>query len=131
MPMDGRVFRQLVGDEDADLVALDGLDRRTGGLPVIAPKMGDHAGRDFPHHLLGNQVELLPIAIHLPRSRPTIERYDGLILGPACGKERRLHDRLFHRRRFRDRGCLDASRNRPCTDESCRPGGPNEGSTRD
>ena len=37
VPVDRGVLRQLVGDEDAHLVALDALDRRTGRLAVVAP----------------------------------------------------------------------------------------------
>ena len=46
MPVDGRALGQLVGDEDADLVALDRLDRRARRLAVVAPEMRLHARRD-------------------------------------------------------------------------------------
>ena len=59
MPVDARALGQLVGDEDADAVAFDGLDGRAGALAVVAPEVRLHAGRDFAHHRLGDQVELL------------------------------------------------------------------------
>ena len=37
VPMDGCVLGQLVGDEDADLVALDAFDGRPRRLAVVAP----------------------------------------------------------------------------------------------
>ena len=38
VPVDRRVLGQPVGDEDADAVAFDDLDRRTRALPVVAPQ---------------------------------------------------------------------------------------------
>ena len=38
MPVNGRLLRQLVRDEDADLVALDRLDGGAGRLAVVAPR---------------------------------------------------------------------------------------------
>ena len=66
MPVHGRVLRQLVGDEDADLVALDRLDGRAGRLAVVAPQMRLHAGRELAHDRLGDEMELLPVAVHAP-----------------------------------------------------------------
>src|SRR5439155_26585795 len=39
------VCGKLVGDEGADLVAFNGLDRRAGRLAVIAPQMRDLSSR--------------------------------------------------------------------------------------
>ena len=46
VPVHGRVLGQPVGDEDADLVALDRLDGRARRLAVVAPQMRLHARRE-------------------------------------------------------------------------------------
>ena len=79
VPMHGRVLGQFVGNEDADLVALDRLDGRTGRLAVIAPQSSRHAGRDLARHFLGDQMELLPLAVHLEGQRPAVQRHHRLI----------------------------------------------------
>ena len=83
MPVHGGVLGQLVGDEDAHLVALDRLDGRAGRLAVVAPQMRLHAGRDLAHDRLGDEMELLPVAVHAPRQGPAVERDDGLVVRPA------------------------------------------------
>src|SRR5262249_27158953 len=45
MPMDRGFLRELVGNEDPYLVALDGFDRGSRALAVIAPEICLHAGR--------------------------------------------------------------------------------------
>jgi hypothetical protein len=52
VPVDRGVLGKAVGDEDAHLVPLDGLDRRAGRLAVVAPEMRDHSIRDLPDHRL-------------------------------------------------------------------------------
>ena len=79
VPMHGRVLGQLVGNEDADLVALDRLDGRTGRLAVIAPQPRRHAGRDLARNLLGDEMELLPFAVHPEGQRPAVQRHHRLI----------------------------------------------------
>src|SRR3982074_2045636 len=71
LPMDGRMLRQFVGDEDADLVALDGLDGRARRLTVVAPEMGLHAFGEFALAGFSNQMDLLPVAGHTPPPPPT------------------------------------------------------------
>ena len=53
-----------------------------GRLAVVAPQMRLHAGRELAHDRLGDEVELLPVAVHAPGQRPAVERDDGLIVGP-------------------------------------------------
>ena len=108
VPMHGGVLGQLVRHKDADFVALDGLDGRAGRLAVVTPQMRLHAGRDFAHHGLGDEMEFLPIAIHAPRQGPAVERYHRLIVRPARWRQRRLHRRRRVRRRLGDHGGLNA-----------------------
>ena len=110
MPMHGRVLGQLVGHEDAHLVALDHLDGRAGRLAVVAPQVRLHAGRDLAHDRLGDEVELLPVAVLPPRQRPAVQRHDRLIVRPRCGHERRLHCRGGLCRRLRNGGRRRAPR---------------------
>ena len=91
VPMDGRVLGQLVGDEDANLVALDAFDGRPRRLAVVAPQMRLHAGSHLAHDRLGDEMKLLPVAVHAPRQRPAVEGNDRLVGGPARRNERRLH----------------------------------------
>ncbi|MET4020630.1 hypothetical protein ABIC10_005752 [Bradyrhizobium sp. S3.2.12] len=67
VPVHGGVFGQSVGDEDADLVALDRLDGRTRRLAVIAPQIHLHAFGELAHHGFGDEVEFLPVAVHAER----------------------------------------------------------------
>ena len=66
MPVDAGVLRQPVGDEYTDSVAFDDLDGGARRLAVVAPQIGLHAGRDFAHHGLGDQVEFLDVIVHAP-----------------------------------------------------------------
>ena len=79
VPMHGGVFRQLVGDKNAHLVALHHLDGRAGALAVVAPHVGLEAGRHFAHHRLRHQMEFLDALVHAPRQAPAIERHDGVV----------------------------------------------------
>ncbi len=108
MPMHRRVLGQLVRDEDPDLVALDRLDGRSGRLAVVAPQMGLHARRELAHDGLGDEVELLPLAVLAPRQGPAVERHHGLVIRPALRIERRLHRRFGHRGRLRQARGLGA-----------------------
>ena len=45
VPMNGGVLRQLVGDEDAELVAFDRFDGRARRLPVVAPEIAPSCHR--------------------------------------------------------------------------------------
>ena len=101
MPMHCCIFGELVGDVDADLVALDRLDRRAGGLTIIAPEIGIHARRNLAHHGFGDEVEFLPIAIHFPRQGPAVERRDRLVIRPGLWHEWSLRRRALGRRRLR------------------------------
>ena len=47
MPVHGGVLGQSVGDEDANLVALDRLDGRARRLAVVAPEVRLHAVGDM------------------------------------------------------------------------------------
>jgi len=68
--------------------------------------MADHAGRELAHDWFGDEMELLPVAVHAPGQRPAIERDDRLVVRPARRNERRLHDRFFHGCSFGDGGRL-------------------------
>src|SRR5882757_1344921 len=59
-------YRKLVGDEDADLVAFDGLDRRSRSLPVVAPQICLHAFGKFAYDRFSDEMKLLPVAVHPP-----------------------------------------------------------------
>ena len=116
VPMDRRVLGQLVGDEDAHLVAFDRLDRGSRRLAVVAPQVHLHARCKFAHHRLGDEVKFLPVAVHAPGQGPAVERDHGLIIGPARRKDRRLHRGGLGARRFRDACRLraPADRGRAC-----------------
>ena len=88
VPMNGGVLGQLVGDEDAHLVAFDRLDRRPRGLTVVAPQVCLHAWRHLTYHRLGDEMEFLPVAIHAPRQRPAVQRHHRLVIRP-CGRHQR------------------------------------------
>ena len=64
VPVDGRMFRQLVGDEDADAVAFDRLDCRARRLAVIAPEVRRHAFGHLALDRFGDKVELLDAVVH-------------------------------------------------------------------
>jgi hypothetical protein len=104
VPVDRGVLRQLVGDEDADLVALDRLDGRPGRLAVIAPEIALHAGCELAHHRLGDEMELLPVAVHPPGQGPAVQRNDRLVVRPGRRHQRRLRGRLLHGRCLGHRG---------------------------
>ncbi len=93
VPMHRGVLGEFVGDEDADLVALDRLDGRARCLAVIAPQIDGHAGSEFAHDRLGDEMELLPGAVHAPGQRPAVERHHRLIVLAALRRDRRLHRR--------------------------------------
>ncbi len=112
VPMHGRVLGQLVGDEDAQLVAFDGLDRGARRLAVVAPQVHLHAGRELAHDRLGDEVKLLPVAVHAPRQGPAVERDHGLIVGAARGDGRRLHRGGGRPRRLGDSGGLRTAAHR-------------------
>ena len=90
VPVDSGVLGQTVGDEDADLVALDAFDRRAGRLAVIAPQPRDHAGRDLALDRFGDQVELLPAVAAAPGERPAVQRHDRVVGASVGRSERRL-----------------------------------------
>ena len=91
VPMHGGVLGQLVGDEDADLVAFDRLDGRARRLAVIAPQLAPSCRARSRAHLLGDEMELLPLAVHAPRQRPAVQRHHRLVVLAVGGRERRLH----------------------------------------
>src|SRR5581483_10886752 len=91
VPMDSGVLRKFVGDEDANSVAFDGLDRGSRTLAVIAPKVRLHPRSDLAHHRLGDEMELFPLAVHAPRQGPTIQGHHRLVVLSVRGRERRLH----------------------------------------
>jgi hypothetical protein len=108
VPVHRCVLRQLVGDEDADLIALDCLNGRAGRLAVVAPQVRLHAGGELAHHGLGDEVELLPVAVLPPGQGPAVEGDDGLVVRSALRVERRLHRGLGHDRRLGQAGGLRA-----------------------
>ena len=100
--MHGRVLGQFVGDEDAHSVALDRLDGRSRRLAVIAPELRGHARRDLALNFLGDEMELLPFAVHAEGQSPSVQSHDrcvGLAIG---GRKRRLHRRRGVGRRLGD-----------------------------
>ena len=109
VPMHGGMFGKAIGDEDADLVALDRLDRRSRRLAVVAPQVCLHAVGEFAHHRLGDEMEFLPVAVHAPWQRPAVQRHDRPVIRTAGRMQRRLHRRLVHGRRLRNGGGLDAA----------------------
>ncbi len=106
VPVHRGVFGQFVGDEDAHLVAFDRFDGWTRSLPVVAPQVCFHPFREFAHHGFGDEMEFLPVAVHPPWQRPSVERHDRAVVGTGRGMEGRLQHRLFHDRRFRNVGGL-------------------------
>ncbi len=117
MPVYGGLFRQLVGDEDAELVAFDRLDCRARRLAVVAPQMGLHTFRELAHHRFSDQVEFLPVAVHAPRQRPTIQCHHWAVIRTAGRMQRWLHRRLLHDRRFGNACGLDAAADRRRADK--------------
>ncbi|GCC47755.1 hypothetical protein chiPu_0032058, partial [Chiloscyllium punctatum] len=106
VPVHGGMLGQLVGDEDPDLVAFDRLDGRTGRLPVVSPQVGLHALSELAHDRFGDEMEFLPVPVHPPRQRPSVQRHDRPIVRTGRRMQRRLHYRLFHGGRFRNVGRL-------------------------
>jgi hypothetical protein len=109
VPVHGGMLGQLVGDEDADLVALHCFDGRPGRLAVVSPKIGLHARRELAHHQLGDEMELLPVAIHPTRERPAVEGNHRPIVRAARRKQWRLHGVGPGGRRLGNACGLDAS----------------------
>ena len=64
--MDGGGLGQPVVDDEADAVALVGLDERAGHRAVEAPDVEELAGQKLALHDLRNEVELLGPVDHLP-----------------------------------------------------------------
>ena len=91
VPMHGGVLGQFVGYENADLVALDGFDRRTGRLAVVAPQIHLHPRREFTHDRFGYQMKFLPITVHAPRQRPAVQCHDWLVILTTVWCDRRPH----------------------------------------
>ena len=104
VPVDGGVLGQLVGHEDAQLVALDAFDGRPRRLAVVAPQPRDHAGRDLALDRFGDEMELFPAVARAPRQCPAVERDDGVVGAAIHGTQWRLGRRAFLDRRFRERG---------------------------
>jgi hypothetical protein len=113
VPMDRGVLGQSVGDEEADLIAFDRLDRRPRRLAVVAPQMRFHARRDLAHHRFGDQMEFLPVAVHAPWQRPAVQRHHRLVVGPAGRMQRWLHGGRGHDRCLGDRRGRDAPAHGP------------------
>ena len=90
VPVDTRVFGQLVGHENAHAIALDHFDRRSGRLPVVAPEIGLEARRHLPHDRLSHQVKLLHVVVHSPGQGPAIEGDHGVV-GPTARRRQRSH----------------------------------------
>ena len=109
VPVDGGVLGQLVGDEDAQLVAFHAFDGRPGRLAVVAPQPRDHAGRDLALDRLGDEVELLPAVARAPRQRPAVERDDRVVGAAIHGAQRWLGCGALLDRRFGERGRARAS----------------------
>lgn len=78
VPVDGRVFRQPVRDVDADVVALDDLDRRAGSAAVVAPGLDRHARGELLERLVRDDVELLPGAVAPPARADPVEVVTGV-----------------------------------------------------
>jgi hypothetical protein len=116
VPVNGGVLGQPVGNEYANLVALDTFDRRPRRLAVVAPQVRRHARRELPAHRLGHEVELLPAVVHAPGQRPAVQRDDGVV-GPSSGRrERGLRLGLRLCRRFRYRSLRRAAYQRRAED---------------
>src|SRR5262249_2709607 len=107
--MHGRMLRELIGDEDTDLVALDAFDSWPRRLAVIAPQMCRHAGSEFALCGFGNEVKLLPIVLHSPGQRPAVQSDDRLIIGPVGRQQWWLHRICRCCRRFGKTRCLRAT----------------------
>src|SRR5262249_43576274 len=52
VPVHRCVLWKVVGDKDADLIALHSLDGRAGRLAIVSPQVRLHARRKFTHHRL-------------------------------------------------------------------------------
>ncbi len=75
MPVDRRVFGEVIRHQDADAVALDRFDRGTGRLTVVTPGVDDHAGRQLALHLLRHEMEDLHTAVHDEGQRLPVRRH--------------------------------------------------------
>src|SRR5439155_23013009 len=98
-----RVLGQLVGHENAHLVALGAFDRWSGALAVVSPRVGFHARGELADDGFGNEVKLLDTVFHPPWKRASIERYDRVVGSPVRRKERRLSAAHLLRCRLRQR----------------------------
>jgi hypothetical protein len=73
VPVDAGVLPKPVGHIDAHAVAFHALDGRAGRLPVVAPAVDYHAGRELALHRFGDEMEHFDVTVHLPRQRAAIE----------------------------------------------------------
>ena len=72
-------LRKLVRDVDADAIALDRLDRRPGGLAVVAPRIDNHPGCHLVPARFDREVEDLYPLLHFPGQRGAVGRNDGRV----------------------------------------------------
>ena len=66
MPVDARRLGQVVVHDDANAVAFDRLDRRTGHAAVKAPDVDVEVGQELAPGVPAVEVELLRAALHGP-----------------------------------------------------------------
>ena len=83
VPVNGRMFGQVVGYQNADPIAFHRLDGRSRGGAVVAPAVDHHAGCKLALHRLGDQVEHLDTVVHRPGQAPAVEGDNG-----ACTQHR-------------------------------------------
>ena len=111
MPVDTRVFREPVGNENSDSLAFNRFDSRSWRLAVVAPEMRDRAVGELALDRLGDEMEFLDVAVHAERKRPAVQRTDGIVWQSCSRSHRGLRGRTFHQRRIRQ---AHVGRARPC-----------------
>src|SRR5688500_4787499 len=79
VPMDACWRRQTIGDVDAHVVALDCLNGWSMDATIVAPALGDKAGREFVRHRLGDEMKDLHTIDDLPWQREAVGCDDRLI----------------------------------------------------
>ena len=67
MPVKAGGFGKMIFKDDANAVALIGLNGRAGATAVVAPDVHHLKGDDLALYGLGDQAEFLDVAVHAKR----------------------------------------------------------------
>lgn len=89
VPVDAGGFGEVVGDEDANAVAFDGLDGGAGGGAVVAPAIDDDAWEEFLTDGFCDEAKDLDAVVEFVGEGGPVGSDDGCVVGGGISRGRR------------------------------------------